>query len=89
MKKAKSTKRDDLRSEYKRSDFGKMIRGKYASRIASGTNVVVLDPEVADAFPTDEAVNEALRSLINIAKSSTRPTRRSTGRAKQRRAPVN
>ena len=89
MKKAKSSKRDELRPEYKRSDFGKMVRGRYASRIAAATNVVVLDPEVADAFPNDEAVNEALRSLINIAKASTRPARRSTGRAKQRRAPVN
>jgi hypothetical protein len=81
MKKAKPTKRDELRPEYKRSDFGKMVRGKYANRIAAATNVVILDPEVADAFPNDAAVNEALRSLINIAKASTRPTRRSKGRA--------
>jgi hypothetical protein len=81
MKKAKPTKRDELRPEYKRSDFGKMVRGKYASRIAGATNVVVLEPEVAEAFPNDAAVNEALRSLINIAKASTRPTRRSRGRA--------
>ena len=80
MKKAKPTKRDELRPEYKRSDFGKMVRGKYANRIAAATNVVVLDPEIADAFPNDAAVNEALRSLINIAKASTRP-RRSRGRA--------
>jgi len=81
MKKAKPSKRHELRSEYKRSDFGKMVRGKYADKIASSTNVVVLDPEVAKAFPNDEAVNEALRSLINLAKASTRPTRRSRGRA--------
>jgi hypothetical protein len=81
MRKAKSSKRDELRPEFKRSDFGKMVRGKYANRIATSTNVVVLDPEVADAFPNDEAVNEALRSLINLAKASTRPTRRSKGRA--------
>jgi hypothetical protein len=81
MKKAKPTKRDEVRPEYKRSDFGKMVRGKYANRIAAATNVVILDPEVADAFPNDAAVNEALRSLINIAKASTRPTRRSKGRA--------
>ena len=81
MKKAKPSKRDELRSEYKRSDFGKMVRGKYADKIASSTNVVVLDPEVAKAFPNDEAVDEALRSLINLAKASTRPTRRSRGRA--------
>jgi hypothetical protein len=81
MKKAKPSKRDDLGPEYKRSDFGKMVRGKYASRISAATNVVVLDPEVAEAFPNDQAVNEALRTLINVAKASTRPTRRSRGRA--------
>jgi hypothetical protein len=81
MKKAKPSKRDGLRPEYKRADFGKMVRGKYASRIAASTNVVVLEPEVAEAFPNDQAVNEALRSLINLAKASTRPTRRSKGRA--------
>ena len=74
MKKAKPSKRDELRPEYKRSDFGKMIRGKYASRISAATNVVVLGPEVAEAFPNDEAVNDALRSLVNLAKASTRPT---------------
>jgi len=67
MKKAKPSKRDELRPEYKRSDFGKMVRGKYASRISAATNVVILDPEVAEAFPNDQAVNEALRSLINVA----------------------
>jgi hypothetical protein len=81
MKKPKPSKRDELRPEYKRSDFGKMVRGKYAKRIAAATNVVVLDPEVAEAFPNDQAVNEALRSLINVAKASTRSTRRSRGRA--------
>jgi hypothetical protein len=76
MKKASPRKRDELRSEYKRSDFGKMKRGRYAGRIAASTNVVVLDPEVAEAFPNDEAVNTALRSLIDLAKASTRPARR-------------
>ena len=80
MRKAKPSTRNELRPEYKRSDFGKMVRGEYANRIAASTNVVVLDPEVAEAFPNDEAVNEALRSLIDIAKASTRPTRRSRGR---------
>lgn len=82
MKKASQPKTDELRREYKRSDFGEMVRGKYASRAAVATNVVVLDPQVAKAFPTEQAVNQALRSLIDIAKASTRPTRRSSGRAK-------
>jgi hypothetical protein len=58
---------DDLRPEY---DFSKMqggVRGKYVERYKAGTNVVLLDPDVAQAFPTSEAVNEALRLLMQIA----------------------
>ena len=51
-------------------DFSKGIRGKYAKQIAEGTNVVVLDPEVAKMFPTSEAVNKALRKLIEDQKKS-------------------
>ena len=80
MKKAKSKVEDDLRTEYKRSDLGELVRGKYAARIAKSTNVVVLDPEVAKAFPNAEAVNQALLSLINVARASSRLTKRSSGR---------
>lgn len=68
----------DLRPEYKRSDFGEIIRGKYARRIGKATNVVVLDPEVAKAFPNDKAVNDTLRSLLDLAKMSSRLTPRQT-----------
>ena len=51
----------DIRSEY---DFTGGVRGKYAERYARGTNVVVLDPDVAAAFPTAEAVNNALRERL-------------------------
>lgn len=44
------------------------VRGKYAARYAAGTNVIVLDPDVAAAFPTPEAVNAALRALLEIAR---------------------
>jgi hypothetical protein len=57
---------DELKPEYQRSDFGKLMRGKYASRLSEETNVVVLDPDVAKIFPNQEAVNEALRSLLKI-----------------------
>ena len=77
MKKASPTPKDEVRQEYKRSDFGKMVRGKYAGKISAATNVVLLDPEVSKAFPNDQAVNDALRSLIDIAKATARPTRRS------------
>ncbi|MBD2362031.1 hypothetical protein H6G36_12685 [Anabaena minutissima FACHB-250] len=58
---------DELRPEY---DFSKMtggVRGKYVERYQAGTNVVLLDPDVAQAFPTSESVNEALRLLMQIA----------------------
>jgi len=85
MKKAKRSPVDDLRPEYKREDFGVLVRGKYAARLKAASNVVVLRPEVANAFPNGEAVNDALMGLINLAKSAARPTRRSSGRAKARR----
>ena len=85
MKKDKTPDKDELRPEYKRSDFpGGLVRGKYANRLKESSNVVVLKPEVAQVFPNAEAVNNALLSLINIAQKTTRPTKRSTGSAKKR-----
>ena len=49
-------------------DFRKGVRGKYAGRYASGTNVVVLSPEVAQVFPDSESVNDALRALVKITR---------------------
>jgi hypothetical protein len=86
MKKAKYTDGNELRAEYKVSDFpGGFVRGKYASRLRKSSNIVVLRPEVAKAFPNEEAVNKALLSLIDVAQKSTRLTRRSIGRAKRLR----
>lgn len=70
MKKAKS---DEMRPEYRREDLGTGVRGKHLKEYREGTNLVLLKPEVAAAFPTDKAVNEALSSLIKIAKRSTTP----------------
>ncbi len=72
MKKAKSELNDWLRPEYKRSDFGQLVRGKYAKRVRESTNVIVLDPQVAKVFPNDEAVNNALRGLMKHSRSSAR-----------------
>jgi hypothetical protein len=73
-------KKDELRAEYKRSDFtGGFVRGKYAKRLKESSNVIVLRPEVAQAFPNEEAVNNALLTLIDIANKTTRSKRRSTG----------
>jgi hypothetical protein len=78
MKKAKGIAAGELRPEYKREDFGSLVRGKYATRLKAASNVVVLKPEVAKAFPNAEAVNDALLGLINLAKITRRPARRST-----------
>jgi hypothetical protein len=69
MKKA-SDKEAEFRQEYKRSDFGTVVRGKYAQRVAAASNVVVLEPQVARAFPNDRAVNKALRGLLRGRKSA-------------------
>lgn len=55
----------DMLEEY---DFSKGIRGKYAKRYAEGTNVVVIEPDIAKFFPNHDAVNQALRSLTEIIK---------------------
>ncbi|MGH7137412.1 MAG: hypothetical protein ACREHD_16840 [Pirellulales bacterium] len=56
-------------------DFSKGVRGKYASRHAEGTNVVILDPDVAKVFPDSQSVNEALRAIANIVKKRVRSAR--------------
>lgn len=65
MKKAES---DELRQEYRPGDLGPGVRGKYLESFRSGTNLVMLEPDVARAFPTEAAVNAALRSFIDGAK---------------------
>ena len=64
MRKVKS---DEMRPEYRREDLGVGVRGKYLEAYRAGTNLVMLSPDVAKAFPTEEAVNGALRSLIEVA----------------------
>ena len=58
---------DELSDEYDFSQLSGGVRGKYVERYQQGTNLVLLDPDVARAFPTQESVNEALRLLIKIA----------------------
>jgi len=65
-----SSNKDELRPEYPPDLIKSGVRGKYAKRYKEGTNVVLLDPEVARAFPTSEAVNKALRKLIKDNKES-------------------
>jgi hypothetical protein len=80
----KANKSDELRSEYKREDLGRGVRGKYFESYRAGTNLVLLSPDVAAVFPTEKAVNEALRFLIELARKSTGLTSRSTRRTKKR-----
>jgi hypothetical protein len=63
MKKKAREKKEEMLREY---DFSQGVRGKYAQRYARGSNVVVLDPDVAKVFPNAEAVNSSLRSLAEI-----------------------
>ena len=79
----KKAKRDDLRSEYRRESLGRGVRGKYLKAYRAGTNLVRLTPEVAAAFPTERAVNEALSSLIEVAQQSAGSTGRSSRRSKR------
>ncbi len=75
MKKASKqvAERDTMRAEY---DFSRAVRAKYAARYREGTNIVVLDPDVAEVFATSEAVNRALRALLEIPTPRARHRRR-------------
>jgi hypothetical protein len=75
MKKQTVDPEDDLRPEYD-FDFTQGERGRYFKRLlAGGANVVVLEPEIAEAFPDSAAVNNALRSLLELARSTVKRPR--------------
>jgi hypothetical protein len=88
----------DMRSEY-HFDYSKAVRGKYYRRLMKeGANIVVLEPDVARAFRSSAAVNDALRSLLQVSEVTRRLTtrwsgrprgRRSAGRQRSRRPPLN
>lgn len=66
---------DTMRAEY---DFSKGVRGKHAAKYAEGTNVVVLDSDVAREFRTTEQVNETLRAVSKLLQQQRKPSRRTT-----------
>ena len=71
---------DELRPEYD-FDYSKAVRGKYHKRLmAEGANIVMLEPDVAKAFVDSAAVNDALRSLLDLTKTTQRLTKKSSGR---------
>ena len=83
MRKASKVAVAEMRREY---DFASMkggVRGKYIRRLRSGSNLVLLEPDVAEAFPTDAAVNQALRAALNMA-SVVSKSRRLPNKALQR-----
>ena len=76
--KRKTAKSDDMRPEYD-FDYSKAVRGKYYRRILKeGANVVMLEPDIAKAFPTSDAVNDALRVVLQAGQAVGRLTPRST-----------
>ncbi len=80
MKAKNAATSDDMRSEYE-FDYSKAVRGKYYRRLLKeGANVVVLEPDIAKAFRSSAAVNEALRSLLRVSEATRRLTSRSSGR---------
>jgi hypothetical protein len=70
-----------LRAEYRREDLGKGVRGKHHAAFKKGSNLVLLTPELAKIFPTNEAVNSALESLVGVARSAVAKPRRTSGTA--------
>ena len=95
MKKTSQVFTDDMRPEY---DFASMkggVRGKHVRRAREGTNIVLIEPEIADAFPTEESVNEALKGVLSTTRAvrstgglpnkALQPTSRAPRKARSRR----
>jgi len=85
MKKVSAKRRsDDLRPEYDLSLLTGGVRGKYFRRATAGTNLVLIEPELADVFPDAESVNRALRLLVNTAQAAAVLKPRRVGALKKR-----
>jgi hypothetical protein len=82
MKAKSDIENDEMRPEYQ-FDYSSAVRGRYYRRLLKGgANVVVLEPDVARAFRSSAAVNQALRSLLRVSDETRRLTKRSIGRTK-------
>ena len=77
-------KTEEMRAEYRREDLGKGVRGKHFAAFQKGSNLVLLTPELAKIFPTNEAVNSALESLVDVARSAVTKSRRTSGTTAKR-----
>ena len=85
MKKAGQGSSDELRAEYRLSDFTSLVRGKYYRRYMESSNVVVLEPDVHRRFRNSSAVNKALRSLMRAEGTRHGQTKRSRRTRRNRR----
>jgi len=74
-RKARKGRPENLRDEYDISALSGGVRGKYLRRATAGTNIVLLDPDVARTFRDSRTVNEALRLLANLVRGSAKPGR--------------
>lgn len=86
MKKASNKSAREMRPEY---DFASMkggVRGKYVKQYRAGTNLALLDPKLAKVFPTDEAVNDALRAVLKMTETVRLPKARTLERARSGRS---
>ena len=82
-RKKAETVAEEMAPEYDFSSMGRPVRGKYFERLKGGSNLVLLDPEISKAFPTSESVNEALRSLLDLARRvDERPSKRAPRRSR-------
>ena len=72
MRKAKRARSSELRAEYDFSSLKGGVRGKYAARLKKESNVILLEPDVAAAFPTEAAANEALRAVLKVSEVARR-----------------
>lgn len=79
-KKVARSRRETMRREYDFASMSGGVRGKYAARLRSGTNLVLLEEDVAQAFPTAAAVNEALRAVLQAAACVSRRRKPPAGR---------
>lgn len=86
MKKSSTTKADQDIPELKRDQLGVGVRGKYFKKMMQGSNVVVLQPEIQKAFPSSEAVNKALASMLAFAQETQGLTGRSSRTPRKRAA---
>ena len=88
MKKASTNRRnDDLRPEYDLTRLGGGVRGKYYRQAIAGTNLVLIEPELAQVFRDSKSVNRALRLLVNTAEAAATPAQ-SRRRAPKKRLPT-